>query len=121
MELSAELLFVLGLASSVIVWVLKVAFTDKGKEIPPAVLTTGVYVVSFVLALLFSPVSLPPFPAFSDLPSLVGALVEYLGLILPILAAAVGFATIVYQALLKRILDGIGSSVKAAIKGSDIG
>jgi hypothetical protein len=34
----------------------------------------------------------------------------------------VGFATIVSQALLKKILDGIGEKVKAAVAaGSDLG
>jgi hypothetical protein len=48
-------------------------------------------------------------------------LVNYLGLLLPILSAVVGFATIVYQALLKKILDGIGNKVKAAVAaGSDL-
>jgi hypothetical protein len=52
----------------------------------------------------------------------VAALMNYLGLLLPILSAVVGFATIVYQALLKKILDGIGEKLKAAVAGGpDLG
>ena len=62
------------------------------------------------------------FPGFHDAASFMAALVNYLSLLLPILSAVVGFATIVYQALLKKILDDIGNKLKAAVAGgSDLG
>lgn len=125
--MSSEQLVVLGLVASIVVWVLKIIFTDKGDRVPSWILTSGLYVVAFVLALVFNPVVLPPFPPFSDAPSFVSALLGYLNLLLPILAAAAGFATLIYQVILKRVLDGIGEEVKKEVDaitnddGSDIG
>ena len=122
MELSVELMFVLGLLSSVIVWLLKVAFVDKNKDVPTWVYSIVLGVVALILALVFAPVTIPPFPPHAgDLISFLGALLSFAGALLPVLVAIVGFAKIIYEALLKRILDALGKKVKAAIVGSDIG
>ena len=59
------------------------------------------------------------FPPFHDAASFMAALVNYLGLLLPILSAVVGFANIVYQALLKKILDGLGNKIAKMVKGPE--
>ncbi len=120
--MSAELLFVLSIAASAIVWLLKVVFVDKGQEVPAWVYTIVLGVVSLVLALVFSPVALPPFPANDgSLLGILAALLTFAGALLPIISAIVGFATLIYQALLKRILDALGKKVKKLVAGSDIG
>ena len=114
-EISPELMFVIGLVASVIVWLVKLA-SKRGKAIPSGWLTAGVYVVSAILAFLFSPVSLPQFPAWSgDLSKFVSELVVWVGELLVPLSAFVGFATLVYNALLKKVLDGIAD--KLTVKG----
>jgi hypothetical protein len=107
MEMSPELMFMVGLVASVIVWVVR-AISKRGGSIPSGWLTAGVYVVAGLLAWAFSPVSLPPFPTWGgDLAGFVPALVAWAGELLVPLSAFVGFATLVYNALLKRVLDGI--------------
>jgi hypothetical protein len=94
-------LFVIGTVASAIVWVLKFY---KG-QLSPGWLTGGVYVVSFVLAWFFAPLALPAFPPFVDLASFVPALLGWVGDLLIPLSAFVGFATLVYNVLLKSVLD----------------
>lgn len=112
-ELSPEVLFFVALASSVIVWAVKFAMS-RGANIPSAYLTGGVYVVSGVLAFFFAPISLPAFPPFVDLASFVPALLQYIADLLVPLSAFAGFAALVYQALLKRVLEGLAARMKAA-------
>lgn len=111
-ELSPEILFAISLVASVAVWALKL-LAKNGKTIPDAYLTGGVYVVSLVLAFFFAPVALPPFPPFVDLASFVPALLAYIGALLVPLSAFAGFAALVYQALLKNILDGVAAKLRA--------
>ena len=113
MELSPELVFVIGLTASVAVWVLRL-LAKNGKSLPDYVLTIGVYVVSGVLAFLFAAPSLPAFPPFVDIVTFVPALLAWVGDLLVPLSAFVGFAGLVYQALLKKILEGIASALKGS-------
>src|SRR6185369_4697738 len=94
-------LFVIATVASAIVWVLKFSKSN----LSAGWLTTGVYVVSLVLAFFFAPVALPPFPPFVDLASYVPALFSWIGAALIPLSAFVGFATLVYNVLLKAVLD----------------
>ena len=116
MELSPELLFVIGIASSVIVFILKKVFVSQGKEVPNWVYTIGVYVVSFALSLLFAPIVLPPFDPGKDAAEFMTNLVAYLILILPTLSAFVGFATLVYNALKNLIFEKMAKLVSKGFK-----
>lgn len=111
-ELSPEILFFIALVSSVIVWLVKFAMA-RGATIPSAYLTGGVYVVSGVLAFFFAPISLPDFPPFVDLASFVPSFLSYVAALLVPLSAFAGFAALVYQALLKRVLDGMAAKMQA--------
>jgi len=114
-DISPELMFVIGLVASAIVWLVKLA-SQRGETIPSGWLTAGVYVVSAVLAFLFAPVSLPSFPCWSgDLATFVPAVLTWIGNLLVPLSAFVGFATLIYNAILKKVLDGIAD--KLATKG----
>ena len=94
-------LFVIATVASAIVWTLKLT-----KRRPSAgVLTALVYVVSGALAVLFAPLTLPPLPPFVDLAAFVPALLEWLGDLLVPLSAFAGFATLIYNVLLKAVLE----------------
>jgi uncharacterized Tic20 family protein len=121
MEMSAELLFVLSLLSSVIVWVLKKAFVEKGKEVPTWVYSIVLGVVALGLSVAFVPVVLPPLPSFDgDLLSIISASLAFVSSLIPVLVAVVGFARIIYEAILQKILEGLDKKIRKAI-GSDIG
>ena len=111
MELDPLVLAYIGIAASAIVWLAK-QLIKVGKPIPDAFLTGGVYVVSFGIALVASAPALPPPPACPDLATCVPNVLTYIGELLIPLSAFAGFATLVYQALLKRVLDGLASTAK---------
>jgi hypothetical protein len=101
MELNEIQLFVIATVASVIVYLLKMArVTEK-----PAWLTVLLYGVSLGLAFAFTPLALPPFPPISDIAMFVPALIAWIGEALIPISAFVGFATLVYNTLLKAILD----------------
>ena len=94
-------MFAIGAAASVIVWFLRLVKADATS----GWLTAAVYGVSLVLAWIFAAPVLPPFPPFADLAVFVPALLNWAGELLVPLSAFVGFATLIYNALLKKILD----------------
>jgi len=112
MDFTEVQLFLIGIAASVIIWLVKF-WRGQGGSINPGWLTAGVYLVSLVLAWFFAPVALPPFPPFVDLASFVPAFLGWLGELLIPLSAFVGFATLVYNVLLKQVLDNVGARIKA--------
>jgi len=80
-------------------------------------LTAFVYVASGLLAFFFAPIIFPPWPAFVDLATFVPALLGWFGALLVPLSAFVGFATLVYNVVLKQVLDAAGARIKARAKG----
>jgi hypothetical protein len=94
-------LFVIATAASIIVWLLKLTKSN----LSAGWLTIAVYAVSFGLAFLFTPVVLPPLPPFVDTATFVPALLAWFGDLLPVLSAFVGFATLIYNVLLKAVLE----------------
>ena len=116
MELTEVQMFVIGAVASVIVWIVKFARENWG-GIPAGWLTAAVYVVSAVLAWFFAPLALPSFPPFIDLASFVPAFLDWIGALLVPLSAFVGFATLVYNVLLKQVLDTAGARFRAKAKG----
>jgi preprotein translocase subunit Sec61beta len=111
MELDPLTLAYIAIAASTIVWLAK-QFIKVGKPIPDIYLTGGVYAVSFVIALLAAAPTLPAPPACPDLATCVPNLLTYIGELLIPLSAFVGFATLIYQALLKRVLDGLANKAR---------
>jgi hypothetical protein len=101
MELNPVQLFVIASVASVIVYLLKLAkVTQK-----PAWLTVLVYVASLVLALIWARPTLPPLPPFTDISVFVPALLAWIVAAMVPLSAFVGFATLIYNVLLKAVLD----------------
>lgn len=93
--------FVIALVASVIVYVLKLAkVTEK-----PGWLTVLVYIISFGLAALFARPAFPTFPTCTEPAVCSQAFLDYAYAWLAILSSLVGFATLLYNALLKSVLD----------------
>jgi len=111
MELTEVQLFLIGAVASVIVWVVKFV-REQGGAINAGWLTAGVYVVSAALAYFFAPVVLPPLPPFVDLATFIPAILQWFGDLLVPLSAFVGFATLVYNVLLKQVLDSTGAKIR---------
>ena len=121
MELSAELLAILGILASVIVWVLREAFVKKGQEVPLYVYNIVLGAVALGLSLAFGPVVLPPFPSHDgSVLGILSAILVFVGELLPILVAVVGFAKIIYEVILRKVLEGLGKRIEKAL-GSDEG
>jgi hypothetical protein len=94
-------LFVIATVASAIVWLLKFA----KQPVSAGWLTTAVYVVSFFLAFLFAPLIVPAFPPFVDVVTFVQALIAWVGDFLLAFSPFVGFATLIYNVLLKAVLE----------------
>jgi len=114
MELSEVQLFLIGLLAPIIVWLIKFWQQRSGNEIPSGWLTAGVYVVSLGLALVFGLPALPPFGPVSDPVSFVAACIQWLSALLVNIGPVVGLATLLYNALLKQVLDGLGTKLFAS-------
>lgn len=107
MELNDVMLFVIGLAASVIVWAVKLYRVRSGKEVSTVVLQWGVYVVSLGLALAFQIPVLPSISFVGGPVAIIGAIFEWVGALIAAIAPAFTFATLIYSTLLKRILDSL--------------
>lgn len=93
--------FVIATVASVLVWLLKFA----KQPVSAGWLTTAVYVAAFGLAYLFQPLLVPAFPPFVDAASFLQALVAWAGDFLLAFSPFVGFATLIYNALLKAVFE----------------
>lgn len=111
MEFTAEQVILIGLLATVLVFVLSTIAQQFGWKPNREQLTAGLFVVSFALAALFNPQTLPPFPGYVDPTQFSTALVAYLGALLASLAAIAGVATLIYNILLKKVLEGLTNKV----------
>lgn len=126
MDFPIEVSLVIAVLSSALIWILRLVFVSKGKDVPAWVYTIGVGLIALVIATLFSPVSLPPFPSSDgSLLGILAAILAYVAAVLPLLSSIVGFATLIYNVLKDKILDGLGEAIRRALPsslpGSDIG
>ena len=105
MEINEVMLFIIGIAATVIVWGIKLYRTRSGGEVSTVFLQWLVYVVSLGLALAFQ---LPVLPAVSFVGGpieIVGAAFEWVGALIAPIAPAFTFATLLYSTLLKLVMD----------------
>jgi len=108
-------LFLIGTIASVLVYAIKMI----SQRMPDVVisrdwLTVFVYVISLALAAMWRGVTLPYFPGYVDPVSFVSNLLRWVADILVALGPSVGFATLIYNVLLARVLDGLAA--RAGIK-----
>lgn len=108
-------LYLIALVASVAVFVLNKAYRATGKKVPEAVLTVGVYVVSFALAVAWQGFAFPSAPvcAPSDPGACASAWLAVITQVLQSVGGYVAFAALIYQALLKKIME---SYVPAAFR-----
>lgn len=107
LSLTEVQMYVIGVVGSALVYVLKLIGEKFPKfSIKREWLTALLYVVSFGLALLWSGFVLPAFAAFTDPITFVSALLGWVSAVLVALGPAVGFATLIYNIFLKKVLDG---------------
>lgn len=105
-------LVIVGLIASAFTWGLNV-LVSRGFDVKREHVAIGLYVVAFFTAILFTPVTFPPFPAFSDAPTFVTALLAYAGSLLALASPVVGIAFLVYNIFLKRVLDALFPAAKS--------
>ena len=100
-------MYVIGVVGSALVYVLKLIGEKFPKvEIKREWLTAVLYVVSGGLALMWSGFVLPAFSASSDPITFVSSSLGWVSAVLVALGPAVGFATLIYNLFLKKVLDG---------------
>ena len=111
MFFTPEQVIIIGLVATVVVFVVSTLSQQLGWTPNREVLTIGVYVVSFGLAVVFNPQALPAFPAYTDPSQFSTALIAYLGVLLSSLSSFAGIATLIYNVLLKKVLEGLATKI----------
>ena len=106
-------LVLVGLVASFVLWVLKL-LAAKGWSPSREVVAIALYVISFVLALLFQTITFPAFPGCTDAPTCVSAVINYIGTLLTVAAPITGLAYLIYNVLLKRVLEGALAKIRGA-------
>lgn len=109
MELTALQLLIIGAVATALSAVLRLLVAKfKGVEIGKGWMSVIAYVVSIVLAVVWLwPLQLP---AGGD-PS------EFVAALLGLASSVFGFATIIYNVLLSKLLDGVGLKVEELASG----
>ena len=108
--LSASQLYVLAILAPIIVYVLKLLLKAK-VEVSRGWLTAAVYVISGLLAYAWNAPAFPAFPGYTDLSVFIPALLAWLSSLLTLLGPVVAFATLIYNALLKNVLDRLSARI----------
>ena len=112
LSLTEVQMYVIGVFASALVYVLKLIGENFPKfTIKREWLTAVLYVVSGALALMWSGFVLPVFAAFSDPITFVSALLGWVSAVLVALGPAVGFATLIYNIFLKKVLDSAAAKI----------
>ena len=112
LNLTEVQMYVIGVFASALVYVLKLIGENFPKfTIKREWLTAVLYVVSGALALMWSGFVLPVFAAFSDPITFVSALLGWVSAVLVALGPAVGFATLIYNIFLKKVLDSAAAKM----------
>ena len=102
-EIGIEQSVILGVIASAIVFVGNLYAKYKDAKLPREILTVIVYAVSVVVAWIWSAPALPTLPTGAD-PATLGS--AYIAFVLELLeqgALVLGFATLVYNWVLKRV------------------
>jgi hypothetical protein len=104
--------YVIAAIATIIVWVIKFASEKWGWKPAAGWLTVFVYIVSLIAAFVFNPVAFPPFPPYVGEPStFLIAVLAYINSLAIAMGPMVAFATLFYNILLKRVMDGIAAKL----------
>jgi len=107
-------LVVIGLVASTALWIARV-LVAKGVQLKKEAVAVALYVISFALAVGFTALTFPAFPPFNDPVSFVGALLTWLGSLLALASPVAGMAYLIYNVLLKRVLDQMFPAAAAKV------
>lgn len=119
MQLSIEQLAFVSIVASALVAVLRLIYEVAKKEsfqVPDWVMLALVYVASFGLAVLWFPQTLPHLPVFStDFVGSVALGLTYAGQLLTMLTAYAAAAAIIYDALLFKVKEAVGTALAPTV------
>lgn len=112
-NLTSEQMFLIeilaGILAAVIVQLVKLALAWFGIKIGREPVSFALFLVAAGLGFWWLKPTLPPFPIFSaDPAAFIPALFGWLGQIVAVGALIVGYATVIYNVLVKKIFDKIG-------------
>lgn len=111
-------LYVLAFVAPIIVYVVNALLKAKIK-LSRGWLTAGVYVISGLLAYVWSAPLFPAFPSWGgELGVFVPALFAWITDLLTAVGPIVALATLIYNALLKQVLDKIAAKFAAPMRGT---
>lgn len=111
--LSEAQLYVLAFIAPIVVYIVN-ALLKARVTIHRGWLTAGVYFISGLLAFAWNAPVFPPFPPFVEFGAFIPALFQWITALLTVIGPIVALATLVYNALLKKVLDGISQKYFAA-------
>lgn len=129
-ELTAAQIMIIGLVATLIVSAVNLYAKYRGKQLGRRWLTVGLFVISVILGFFWARPLLPIFPAFpalGDDPALASALVMvflgqmvvWLGELIAAASSLMGFATLIYNTLLKQVVDKLAEILTPAPAAND--
>ena len=107
MQLNDTQLYVISIVAMALIYALSFVAKRFNWKIQRGWLTAFLYVVAAGLAFVWSAFTLPPFPAWTDPVTFVAAAFGYFNNLLIGLGPTVALATLIYNVLGKRVLDGV--------------
>ena len=109
-------LYTLAVLATVIIYVVNLLVKAK-ITIHRGWLTVGVYVIAGLLAFAWNAPVFPAFPPFVDAATFVPALITWFSALLTLLGPVVALATLIYNALLKKVMDALAVKIEFALRG----
>lgn len=109
MSLSADQIMGIGIVASVVVQVVKLLMQRFKKPIGRKWITVSLFVVSVFLAFLWARPALPVWPATVDDPGAYAtAIMVYIGQLITVASAIIGFAVAIYNLLFEKVFNALG-------------
>lgn len=109
-QFTPDQLVIISMVASVILFAVNEIADANGVTLGRAKLTAGLYVISFILAVIFTPQVFPPLPVLEGDPAAVSASVlGYLGVLLTQLSLLAGIATAIYNIIGQKVLNALAT------------
>ncbi len=104
--MTPEQIYFLGILASALTFLLNLLLTLGGVRIGRGVLSIFLFLISLVLAVTWGgPISLPPFPPFTDVISFVAAVLTFFANLVALAGPLVAFATLIYNVLYSKVIQ----------------
>ena len=101
-------LYLIGVIASVIVYVIRLISQQfPNVSFKREWLTVFLYVIAVVLSVMWKGVALPAFGEYSDPVSFVSSALKWVSDIMVVIGPALAFATLIYNLLLKKVLEHV--------------